>query len=48
MSLDEINEEIREVRRLRKERNGICSHWYEHYRVLVYNQEPFFSNKKGH
>ena len=26
MSLDEINEEIREVRRLRKERNGICSH----------------------
>ena len=24
MSLDEINEEIREVRRLRKERNGIC------------------------
>ena len=48
MSLDEINEEIREVRRLRKERNGIWSHWYEHYRVLVYNQEPFFSNKKGH
>ena len=48
MSLDEINEEIREVRRLRKERNGICSHWYEHYRVLVYNQEPFFINKKGH
>jgi len=26
MSLDEINEEIREVRRLKKERNGICSH----------------------
>ena len=26
MSLDEINEEIREARRLRKERNGICSH----------------------
>lgn len=26
MSLDEINAEIREVRRLRKERNGICSH----------------------
>ena len=26
MSPDEINEEIREVRRLRKERNGICSH----------------------
>ena len=26
MSLDEINEEIRDVRRLRKERNGICSH----------------------
>ena len=26
MSLDEINEEIREVRRLRKECNGICSH----------------------
>ena len=26
MSLDEINEEIREVRRLRKERNDICSH----------------------
>ena len=26
MSLDEINEEIRKVRRLRKERNGICSH----------------------
>ncbi len=26
MSLDEINEEIREVRRLRKERNGICNH----------------------
>ncbi len=26
MSLDEINEDIREVRRLRKERNGICSH----------------------
>ena len=26
MSLDEINEEIREVRRLRKEHNGICSH----------------------
>lgn len=25
MSLDEINAEIREVRRLRKERNGICS-----------------------
>ena len=25
-TLDEINEEIREVRRLRKERNGICSH----------------------
>lgn len=24
MSLDEINAEIREVRRLRKERNGIC------------------------
>ena len=48
MSLDEINEEIREVRRLRKERNDICSHWYEHYRVLVYNQEPLFSNKKGH
>ena len=48
MSLDEINEEIREVRRLRKERNGICSHWYEHYRVFVYNQEPFFCNKKGH
>ena len=48
MSLDEINEEIREVRRLRKERNGICSHWHKHYRVLVYNQEPFFINKKGH
>ena len=48
LTLDEINEEIREVRRLRKERNGIWSHWYEHYRVLVYNQEPFFSNKKGH
>ena len=48
LTLDEINEEIREVRRLRKERNGICSHWYKHYRVLVYNQEPFFSNKKGH
>ena len=48
LTLDEINEEIREVRRLRKERNGICSHWYEHHRVLVYNQEPFFSNKKGH
>ena len=48
LTLDEINEEIREVRRLRKERNGICSHWYEHYCVLVYNQEPFFSNKKGH
>ena len=26
MSLDEINEEIREVRRLRKERNGVRSH----------------------
>ena len=26
MSLDEINEEIREVRRLRKEHNDICSH----------------------
>ena len=26
MSLDEINEEIREVRRLRKERNGVCSY----------------------
>ena len=26
MSLDEINEEIREVRRLRKERDGICNH----------------------
>lgn len=26
MSLDEINAEIREVRRLRKERDGICSH----------------------
>ena len=26
MTLDEINDEIREVRRLRKERNGICSH----------------------
>ncbi len=26
MSLDEINAEIREVRRLRKERNGVCSH----------------------
>ncbi len=26
MSLDEINAEIREVRRLRKERNGICCH----------------------
>ena len=26
MTLDEINAEIREVRRLRKERNGICSH----------------------
>ena len=26
LTLDEINEEIREVRRLRKERNGICSH----------------------
>lgn len=25
MTLDEINAEIREVRRLRKERNGICS-----------------------
>ena len=25
LTLDEINEEIREVRRLRKERNGICS-----------------------
>jgi hypothetical protein len=24
LTLDEINEEIREVRRLRKERNGIC------------------------
>lgn len=31
MSLDEINEEIREVRRLRKERNGICV--YHHYSV---------------
>ena len=48
LTLDEINQEIREVRRLRKERNGICSHWHKHYRVLVYNQEPFFSNKKGH
>ena len=26
LTLDEINEEIREVRRLRKERDGICSH----------------------
>lgn len=26
LTLDEINEEIREVRRLRKERNGICCH----------------------
>ena len=26
LTLDEINEEIIEVRRLRKERNGICSH----------------------
>ena len=26
LTLDEINEKIREVRRLRKERNGICSH----------------------
>ena len=26
MSLDEINAEIREVRRLRKERDGLCSH----------------------
>ena len=26
LTLDEINEEIREVRRLRKERNCICSH----------------------
>ncbi len=26
LTLDEINAEIREVRRLRKERNGICSH----------------------
>ena len=26
LTLDEINEEIREVRRQRKERNGICSH----------------------
>ena len=26
LTLDEINEEIREVRRLRKERNDICSH----------------------
>ncbi len=26
MSLDEINAEIREVRRLRRERNGVCSH----------------------
>ena len=25
MTLDEINAEIREVRRLRKERNGVCS-----------------------
>ena len=24
LTLDEINEKIREVRRLRKERNGIC------------------------
>lgn len=26
LTLDEINEEIREVRQLRKECNGICSH----------------------
>ena len=26
LTLDEINEEIREIRRQRKERNGICSH----------------------
>ena len=26
LTLDEINEEIREVRRLRKNRNDICSH----------------------
>ena len=26
LTLDEINEEIRDVRRLRKERDGICSH----------------------
>ena len=26
LTLDEINSEIREVRRLRKERNGICSY----------------------
>ncbi len=26
LTLDEINAEIREVRRLRQERNGICSH----------------------
>lgn len=26
MTLDEINAEIREVRRLRKERNGVCSY----------------------
>lgn len=26
LSLDEINAEIKEVRRLRKERNGICSY----------------------
>ena len=26
LTLEEINEEIREVRRLRKERNGICNH----------------------
>ena len=26
LTLDEINEEIRDVRRLKKERNGLCSH----------------------
>ena len=39
MSLDEINEEIREVRRLRKERNGICSHWYKHICISPYHPQ---------
>ena len=47
LTLDEINEEIREVRQLRKERNGMCSHGYEYFCISPYHPQLKCFNSKS-